>query len=139
MTHTRTSSCDEHPKASGASRNNGTGMTTPRAAMMSGGATRATHGTTRRHVKPPERTVDQRLAARMHETETMQKKMVRMVTAEAVAVWLPLGSAMSMDHAKATEPYPVLAKRFSLTRTGIPTTAMHTTGATTHTMGWDTI
>lgn len=98
--------------------------------MMSGGATRATHGTTRRHVKPPERTVDQRLAARMHETVTMQKKMVRMVTAEAVAVWLPLGSAMSMDHAKATEPYPVLAKRFALTRTGIPTTAMHTTGAT---------
>lgn len=79
--------------------------------------------------------MDQRLAARMHETETMQKKMVRMVTAEAVAVWLPLGSAMSIDHAKTTEPYPVLAKRFSLTRTGIPTTAMHTTGATTHTMG----
>ena len=55
--------------------------------------------------------MDQRLAARMHETETMQKKMVRMVTAEAVAVWLPLGSAMSMDHAKATEPYPVFVDK----------------------------
>ena len=56
-----------------------------------------------------------------------------------VTVWVPPGSDIPKDHAKATEPCPVLARRFPLTTIGISTRTMHTTGTTSHTMGWDTI
>jgi hypothetical protein len=107
--------------------------------MMSGGAIKATQGITRRQQNLSARTLDQRLAVRIQDKVTMQKKMARMTTAATVTVWVPPGSDIPKDHAKVTEPCPVLARRFPLTTIGISTRTMHTTGATSHTMGWDTI
>ena len=72
--------------------------------MMSGGAIKAAQGATRRQQNLSARTLDQRLAVRIQGKVTTQKKMARMTTAATVTVWVPLGSDVPKDHAKATKP-----------------------------------